>query len=223
MTGTKRRRLVGRDCPCPVAGRGGGRMKGRRRRPLAGRDCPCPVAGRSLRASCPSLTRMQTSLRNPCCARSAYAGSRGTGNPDLNTVVEVPEAGPWPGRGLAACGNRLHIRNVPCSESSRIWAGYKPALRRRSPLGVPPGTQRGASLAAACPRSAFHPQARSGRSPRRVPSGSPRLDANPRRQGHHSAAGRTPSAARKAAGRAEARQARRGHGWPAERRSWRPG
>jgi len=33
-----------------------------------GRGCPRPVAGRSLRASGPSLTRMQTALRNPCFA-----------------------------------------------------------------------------------------------------------------------------------------------------------
>ena len=32
------------------------------------RGCPRPVAGRSLRASCPSLTRMLTALRHPACA-----------------------------------------------------------------------------------------------------------------------------------------------------------
>ncbi len=32
------------------------------------RGCPSSGAGRSRRASCPSLTRMQPALRNPCCA-----------------------------------------------------------------------------------------------------------------------------------------------------------
>ena len=133
---------------------------GRKQCHLVGRDCPCPVAGRSLRASCPALTRMQTSLRNPCCAcmHTPALGARAT---PTGCGHEVPEATKSP-RHPARPGESLP--GLPPSGTQR--AQPAPRAMELASLGLPR-------------------PARSGRSPRRVPSASPRLDAHPRRQGHH--------------------------------------
>ncbi len=65
-------------------------LEGPKRRRLEGRGRPCPLAGRSLRASCPSLARMQTSLRNPCFA-CLHTPAPGHGRPRPANVVDVPE------------------------------------------------------------------------------------------------------------------------------------
>ncbi|MFM1904140.1 MAG: hypothetical protein RLZZ440_2040 [Planctomycetota bacterium] len=74
-------------------------------RQLEGRGHPCPVAGRSLRASCPSLTRMQTSLRNPCFAR-LHTPAPGHGRPRPGQPL-CRGATPCQARGgrLVACPN----------------------------------------------------------------------------------------------------------------------
>ena len=155
---------------------------GRKQCHLVGRDCPCPVAGRSLRASCPALTRMQTSLRNPCraCMHTPALGARAT---PTGCGHEVPEATKSP-RHPARPGESLP--GLPPSGTQR--AQPAPRAMESAPLGLPPsGTQRAqpAPRAMELASLGLPRPARSGRSPRRVPSASPRLGAHPRRQGHH--------------------------------------
>jgi hypothetical protein len=53
---------------------------------MVGRGCPCPVAGRSLRPSWAPLTRRR--LRSAILAPlAANAGSRDTGSPSLSVSV----------------------------------------------------------------------------------------------------------------------------------------
>ena len=56
------------------------------------RGCPYPLAGRSLRASCPSLTRMQAAVRNPT-ALVCIRRLKDTGSPSLIAEV-MPEPAP---------------------------------------------------------------------------------------------------------------------------------
>ena len=100
--------LLGSGPPVPIAGRSLQVKRagfGAARMPLAGRllqvkragfgAARMPLAGRSLRTSCPSLARMQTSLRNPCFAR-LHTPSRAHGQPRTGqTWCLMIHAGTW--------------------------------------------------------------------------------------------------------------------------------
>ena len=181
-----------------------------------GRDCPCPVAGRSLRPSMASPRSEITSL-SPSGLRSfsrPAPGARAT--PTRHSVFEVPEACRTP-RSAACSGRKPAQRAVSVRRST---SGTQRAQARAAcSLRLAFHLRHAAGASPRCVQSPFGvpPQARSGRKPalRAIRAAPPRRPCAQTGSQHRT--GRTTSAARKAAGRAEARQARRGQGWPAGR------
>ncbi len=141
-----------------------------------------PPALRSLRGNCAS----------PSWLRWFPRPSQGHGQPRPATRVEVPGKGlgrQTRGRRLAACGTRATLTPAQARSEAQPRAACPPihrhAARRSLAQRARPltGTQRGAAS-------------------RSVPSGSPRLGANPRRQGRHpAAAARNRPPGRRPAGR----------------------
>jgi len=104
---------------------------------------------------------------------------------------------PVAGRSLRASLPSAHSMPAACAIGIQACACRQRRLRG---MGNPdPTTVKNRRIWS---RSAFHLRHAAGESPRRVPSGPPRLDANPRRRGHHRtrAARNRPPGRRPAAG-----------------------